>query len=89
MVEEVPPAVGLVLGVTLPFLFYADGYWDPQFMVVLGLTWTVSGWLMARNWRALRGASNRLGVLYVLLLVGVPTFGIHASRAISGAACGC
>lgn len=84
MVDRAPIAVGLVLGVAVPSVVYADGYWDPQLMAVLGLTWTVSGWLMARNWRTMREAPERWGALYALLVIGVPQFGIHADLPLSG-----
>ena len=84
MVRTVPLAVGIAMGLLPTSIVYFDGYWDFQLMVVLGLTWAIAGWLMARNWRTMRKAQDRWQVLLVILVVGVPMFGVHAGLPVSG-----
>ena len=84
MVRIVPLVVGIAAGLLSTSALYFDGFWDFQLMVMLGLTWTVAGWLMARNWRTMRKAQGRWQVLLVVLLFGVAMFGVHADLPISG-----
>ena len=84
MVRILSLAIGIVAGLIPTSIVYLDGFWDLQLMVVLGLTWAIAGWLMARNWGTMRKAQDRWQVLLVVLVFGVAMFGVHAELPISG-----
>lgn len=84
MVRILSLAVGIVVALIPTSVLYLDGFWDLQLMVVIGLTWAIAGWLMARNRRTMRKAQDRWQVLLVVLVFGVAMFGVHAELPISG-----
>ncbi|MFC5974007.1 hypothetical protein ACFPYI_22025 [Halomarina salina] len=77
-------AVGGFAGVAVAGITYVDGVESLQLVVCLGLVWAFAGWSLTRNRRLLRDADALPSVLYALLVVGVPFFGVHADLALSG-----
>lgn len=76
MVEFKPLAVGSLVGAAVLGIYYVEGIESLQFMGVLGFVWAVAGWSLARNYRTWREANTLPSLLFVLLAVGAPPFGI-------------
>ena len=84
MVDFKGLSVGIIAGVFASGAYYFDGPWDPQLLLFLGLTWGFAGWVTTRNRFVLKNANNGPQVLFVLLVVGVPQFGIHSGLPLGG-----
>jgi Flp pilus assembly protein TadB len=75
-------AVGGFAGVAVAGITYVEGLESLQLVVCLGLVWALAGWSLTRNRRLLRNADALPAVLYALLVIGVPMFGVHADLAL-------
>lgn len=75
--------VAIVCACLLPALIYTDGHRDRQLLGVIAVTSGVAGWLLYRHLDTLRTQSNSTSLLFAVLIVGVPPFGIHAELPLS------
>lgn len=58
-------------------LLYADGFWNIQLAVVLSAVSGVAGWLLYRHHETLGESERWPHLVFVVVLVGVPPFGMH------------
>ncbi|WP_396611826.1 hypothetical protein ACH9L7_00640 [Haloferax sp. S1W] len=78
MVDSKALSIGAIAGAFASGVYYLDGSWDSQLLLFLGVTWVMAGWLVTRNRSVLKNPNTVPQILLVLLVVGVPLFGIHS-----------
>lgn len=78
MIRPKSLAVGGLAGVAVPGVNYVEGLESVQLLVCLGVVWAIAGWSLTQNRRTLRRSDTVHQLLFALLVVGIPTFGIHA-----------
>lgn len=74
---------GVVGACVPPVLLYTDGFWDVQLAVVLGAVSGVAGWLLYRHHETMRERSGWPPLAFVVVVTGVPLFGVHGSLGIA------
>ncbi|ELZ78145.1 hypothetical protein KU306_01230 [Haloferax larsenii] len=78
MADSKALSIGVLASVFASGVYYLDGSWDAQLLLVLGLTWGIAGWVVTRNRSALKNPNTVPQILFVLLVMGLPQFGIHS-----------
>ncbi|WP_074794483.1 hypothetical protein [Haloferax larsenii] len=77
MADSKSLSIGVLASVFASGVYHLDGSWDAQLLLVLGLTWGIAGWLVARNRSCLENPNTVPQILFALL-IGIPLFGIHS-----------
>lgn len=78
MIDLKSLAVGSLSGAAVAGVNYVEGLESTQLLVCLGVVWTIAGWSLTQNRRTLRRSDTVHQLLFALLAVGIPQFGIHA-----------
>ncbi|NLV03916.1 hypothetical protein C5B89_09480 [Haloferax sp. Atlit-47N] len=78
MVNSKALFIGVIAGAFVSGVYYLDGSWDSQLLLFLGVTWLMAGWLVARNQSVLKNVNTLPQILFALLVVCVPQFGVHS-----------
>ncbi|GGL44297.1 hypothetical protein GCM10009037_29620 [Halarchaeum grantii] len=84
MTDYKPVLVGITIGSAVAAVEYLDGRWFPEVLLSLGVIWTLSGWLLARNSSKLREANKLHSFALILLVTIIPMFGIHPNLPLNG-----
>ncbi len=58
-------------------ILYINGFWDIQFITITVILFLLSGWLFHRRYSTWNNP-NKWSLLLIILLIGVPLFGINA-----------
>jgi predicted membrane channel-forming protein YqfA (hemolysin III family) len=74
----VAPAIGLIIGTIVTLMFYIDGFWNPQLILITGSTWAVAGWFYVRNWNVWRQSGDLWYSVFIAVVAGSSFFGVHA-----------